>query len=169
MNTITIDYFGMIPKDILKILLSFVDSLKDSFSLLLVSKRFYHLVKPNEPRWKYFCLEFWKDYKQQLTQQSGGDYSEEGEFDLECVQRESGKDWFWFSQCFVNGRAFINFYSVIMIGPTPGKEVNGWGIKIGPNYMYIGNFLKDHLNGDGIRMNQVVWIVLYSNQLNNRI
>src|ERR1700745_895361 len=70
MNTMTVDYFGMIPNDILHITLSFINSLKDSFSLLLVSKRFYHLVRTNEPRWKVLCLEFWKDYKQQLTQQS---------------------------------------------------------------------------------------------------
>src|SRR5271168_4599667 len=106
MNTITIDYFGMIPNDILHIILSFVDSLKDSFSFLLVSKRFYHLVKPNELQWKALCLQFWKDYKQQLTQKGGWNYSIEGEYDLERVQRESRKDWFWFSKCFVNGRFF---------------------------------------------------------------
>ena len=106
MNTITLDYFGMIPNDILHIILSFVDSLKDSFSLLLVSKRFYHLVKPNQLQWKALCLQFWKDYKQQLTQQGGRNYSKEGEYDLEWVQRESGKDWFWFSQCFVKWKGF---------------------------------------------------------------
>ena len=103
MNTITIHYFGMIPNDILHIILSFVDSLKDSFSILLVSKRFYHLVRTNQLRWKYLCLEFWKDHKQQLTQQGGNNYSREGQYDLEWAQRESGKDWFWFSQCFANG------------------------------------------------------------------
>ena len=75
MNTMTVDYFGMIPNDILHIILSFIDSLKDSFSLLLVSKRFYHLVKPNELRWKSLCLGFWKDYEQQLAQQGGRNYS----------------------------------------------------------------------------------------------
>src|ERR1700739_1448344 len=101
MNTMTIDYFGMIPNDILQIILSFIDSLKDSFSLLLVSKRFYHLVRTNELRWKSLCLMFWKDFKQQLTQQGDRNYSKEGWYDLERVQRESGKDWFWFSQSFV--------------------------------------------------------------------
>src|SRR6185437_6702321 len=104
MNTMTVDYFGMIPNDIFHIILSFIDSLKDSFFLLLVSKRFYHLVKPNELHWKSLCLKFWKDYKQQLTEESGRNYSKEGQYDLEWVQRESGKDWFWFSQCFINGK-----------------------------------------------------------------
>src|SRR6185437_14618131 len=116
MNTMTVDYFGMIPNDIFHIILSFIDSLKDSFFLLLVSKRFYHLIKPNELHWKYLCLEFWKDYKQQLTQQSGWNYSKEGEYNLERVQRESGKDWFWFSQYFVNGRVFwFDFSGIIEI------------------------------------------------------
>src|SRR5215469_8920920 len=106
MNTMTVDYFGMIPNDILHIILSFINSLKDSFSLLLVSKRFYHLVRTNQLRWKYLCLEFWKDHKQQLTQQGGNNYSREGQYDLEWAQRESGKDWFWFSKCFLNQRVF---------------------------------------------------------------
>ncbi len=131
MNTMTVDYFGIIPNDILHIILSFVDSLKDSFSLLLVSKRFYHLVKPNELRWKSLCLEFWKDYKQQITQ-SDRNYSKEGEYDLEWAQRESGKDWFWFSQCFANGRVFLNLNHTfgILVGLIPGEKVNGWGIWI---------------------------------------
>ena len=91
MNTMTVDYFGMIPNDILHIILSFIDSFKESFSLLLVSKRFYHLLRP-EPRWKSLCLQSWKDYKQNLVQQRGGNYSKEGEYDLELAQRGSGKD-----------------------------------------------------------------------------
>ena len=120
MNTITIDYFGMIPNDILHIILSFIDSFKASFSLLLVSKRFYHLVKPNQLQWKVLCLQFWKEYKQL----SGWNYYLiKGEYDLEWAQRESGKDWFWFSQCFTNGRVYKGEYStIICIGPTPGKE-----------------------------------------------
>ena len=149
MNTITLDYFGMIPNDILHIILSFVDSLKDSFSLLLVSKRFYHLVKPNQLQWKVLCLQFWKDYKQQLTQKDGNDYSKEGEYDLEWVQRESGKDWFWFSKYFMNGRVSEKFYS-ILIGMTPGKEVNGWGIQIQPTSAYIGTSVESVKNGIGI-------------------
>src|SRR6185437_4336929 len=125
MNTMTVDYFRMIPKDILHIILSFINSLKDSFTLLLVSKRFYHLVKPNEPQWKALCLKFWKDYKQQLTQQGGRwNYSKEGEYDLEMAQRESGKDWFWFSQCFIYGRNFYNRYFGIWIGLSSKKEAN---------------------------------------------
>ena len=89
----TVDYFGMIPNDILHIIPSFIDSLKDSFSLLLVSKRFYHFIKPDETRWKVLCLQFWKDYKQQLTQKGYRNYSEEREYDLELIQRECGKNW----------------------------------------------------------------------------
>src|SRR5215469_8836430 len=98
MNTMTVDYFGMIPNDILHIILSFTDSLKDSLSLLLVSKRFYHLVKPNQLQWKACCLQFWKDYRQQLTQKGVRNYSKEGEYDLERIQIVSGKDWLWFSE-----------------------------------------------------------------------
>ena len=102
MNTLTVDYFGIIPNDILQIILSFVGSLQDSFSLLLVSKRFNHLMRINEKLWKSLSLEFWKDFKQQLTQQGGRNYSIEGEYDLEWVQKESGKEWLWFSRCFAS-------------------------------------------------------------------
>src|SRR6516164_3274641 len=98
MNTLSIDYFGRIPNDIIQIILSFIDSLQDLFTLRLVSKRFYNLLKINQGLWKSLCLEFWNHFKQQLTQQGGKNYSIEGEYDLERVQRESGKDWFWFSQ-----------------------------------------------------------------------
>ena len=91
------DYFGWIPNDIVKIVLSFVDSIGDSLTLLLVCKRFHHLLRTNEGRWRSLCLEFWNDYKQQLTQQGGRDYCKEGQYNLEWAQRESGKDWFWFS------------------------------------------------------------------------
>jgi len=151
MNTITIDYFGAIPNDIFHIILSFVDSLKDSFSFLLVSKRFYHLVKPNQLQWKVLCLQFWKDFKQQLTQQGNWNYSEEGKFDLEWVQRESGKDWFWFSQCFINGRIFevCDWWDRLRISSTPEKKENGWGILVYPEYTYIGNIINDKCDGHG--------------------
>src|SRR5271167_1561938 len=100
MNTLTVDYFGMIPNDILQIILSFVGSLQDSFSLLKVSKRFNHLLRRNEGLWKSLSLKFWKDFRHQLTQQRRRNYSNEGQYDLERVQRESGKDWLWFSICF---------------------------------------------------------------------
>src|SRR5579883_2698682 len=103
------DYFGWIPNDIINIILSFVDSIDDSLTLLLVCKRFHHLLRTNEGRWRSLCLKFWKDFKQQLTQQGGTDYCKEGEYNLEWAQRESGKDWFWFSRCFAN-RVFTSGY-----------------------------------------------------------
>src|SRR5271165_5037093 len=116
MNTLTVDYFGIIPNDILQIILSFIDSLQDSLALLLVSKRFNHLLRINEGLWKSLCLEFWNDFKQ-----GGWNYSNEEEYDVEWVQRESGKEWLWFSRCFADGRVFRCEYwlSGIMIGPTP--------------------------------------------------
>ena len=142
------DYFGWIPNDIVNIILSFVDSIDDSLTLLLVCKRFHHLLRTNEGRWRSLCLEFWNDFKQQLTQQGGRDYCIEGQYNLERAQRESGKDWLWFSQCFANRRVFKSDWA-IWIGPTPGKTVNGWGIKINRESATIGNFIENELNGDG--------------------
>ena len=146
------DYFGWIPNDIVNIILSFVDSIDDSLTLLLVCKRFHHLLRINEGRWRSLCLEFWRDFKQQLTQQGGWDYCIEGEYNLEWIQRESGKDWFWFSRCFANGIVFKGGYGAVWIGPTPGKTVNGWGIRVDFKLIDIGNFIEDILNGDGVRI-----------------
>ena len=93
-------------------------------------------------------MDFWKDYKQQLTQQGGGDYCKEGKFNLEWVQRESGKDWFWFFRCFANGRVFKSNYGGIWLG-TPGETVNGWGITVYSQRMGVGNFINRRMNGHG--------------------
>ena len=92
MDTLTIDYFGRIPNDIIQIILSFIDSLQDLFSLLLVSKRFYNLLKINQGLWKSLCLEFWKHFKYQLTQQEGRNYSIEGQFRMDSKREWKGMD-----------------------------------------------------------------------------
>ena len=134
MTTLTTSYFEIIPNDLLQLIFSFIDSLKDSFSLLLISKRCNYLIRTKEIHWKSLCLKFWKEHKQQLTQQTTNDYSLEGEYELESVQKESGKEWFWISQCFVNGRVY-GIDSIIMIGPTPVINTNNWGILVNPKYI----------------------------------
>ena len=126
MNTLTVDYFGTIPNDIIHIIFQNIDSLQDLFSLLFLNKRFFQLLRTNQGLWKSLCLKYWNHFKQQLTQQSDGNYSKEGEYNLEWIQRESGKDWIWFSQCFAKVRIFrANNYWELWIGPTPGEKVNG--------------------------------------------
>ena len=71
---------------------------------------------------------------------------------MEWIQRESGKDWIWFSQCFAKGRVFKGENWEIWIGPTPGEKVNGWGILVYSQCMYIGNFIENKLSGDGMRI-----------------
>ena len=68
---------------------------------------------------------------------------------MEWIQRESGKDWFWFSQCFVKGRVFKDYYWGIWIGPTPGEKVNGWGILAYSESILFGNFVEGSLEGFG--------------------
>ena len=87
---------------------------------------FHQLLRTNKGPWKSLCLQYWNHFKQQLTQQSGVNYSKEGEYNLEWTQRESGKDWFWFSQYFAKVRIFQSeYYWEVWIGPTPGEKVNG--------------------------------------------
>jgi hypothetical protein len=141
----------LIPNDVLCIIFSFVESLKDYLSLLLVSKRFYFLTKHNQPQWKICCLRFWDEFKQKITVYKTGEsncnYCQKGDYDLERIQRESGKDWFWFSRCFANGRVFKSDFREITIGIAPDGKVNGWGIRLYPQTIYIGTFINNILNG----------------------
>lgn len=43
------------------------------------------------------CLKFWKDYEKVIN-------DSHLPRDLEWMQMESGKDWFWFSEAFVKGK-----------------------------------------------------------------
>jgi hypothetical protein len=138
MERTSVDYFGRIPNDILHIILPFVD-IKDSFSLLLVSKRFYNLIKTDE-RWKSLCLRAWENY------------SEEGRYDLTWAQEKSGKDWFWFAKCFANERVAQSRFAAKMFGLTPRK--NGSGILVWSEWMEIGTFVSDLMYGYGTRIHK---------------
>jgi hypothetical protein len=164
------NYFDIIPNDILQIILGFIDSLRDSFTLLLVCKRFYNLIKPNESKWKMLCLEFWRDYKQGLTsagpkqdhfdlplaqkcltKEGHWDFCKQGQYDLETAVRVCGKDWFWISKCFVNEKIqkFPSEYHVIEIGRhCVFPERSAWSILICFGRAYIGNF-NEKGTGDG--------------------
>ena len=79
--------------------------------------------------------------------------AKEGEYDLEWAKRGSGKDWFWFSQCFTKGKikVFPSAMNIITIGGRiEFEKLSGWGVQAYEDSAYIGNFIKDELNGDGI-------------------
>jgi hypothetical protein len=116
------DCFAEVPNDILYIIICFVDNPRDYFYLFLVSKRFYNLAKSdNESQWKVLCLNFWKEHR--------GHYDPmlfpEVEFNLELAQKESGKSWSWFLQCFAKRIFFKPNATGTVIGLTP-KDGGKW-------------------------------------------
>ena len=91
MNTLTVDYFGTIPNDIIHIIFQNIDSLQDLFSLLFLNKRFFQLLRTNKGLWKSLCLKYWNHFKQQLTQQTGENYSKEQKiYSIEGVKKIIG-------------------------------------------------------------------------------
>jgi hypothetical protein len=123
------DYFSLIPNDITNIIFSFLDSIKDSFSLLVVCKRFHQMLKPNEQHWKRLCLEFWSTI---------------WNHNLSAIQGEGQMKWFWVSHCFAN-ELFSNNDGDMMIGTRK------YGIKVQLQDVYIGSFDgNNRLNGHGM-------------------
>jgi hypothetical protein len=131
------DYFFLVPTEILKLFLSFVDSPKDLFVLLVVCKRFYSILISNEQFWKESCIKFWNKYKKSI--------SIKGKYDLEWTQRVAEKPWLWFAQCFARDKYFKKTQFHLFIGQKKGS--NGWAIRVLPEIVYIGNFINCMLQG----------------------
>jgi hypothetical protein len=130
------DHLTLVPNDVLNIILSFVESLKDSFALLKVCKRLYHLLKKNNDFWKHSALTFWDIFKNQVC------YPEEN-CNLEKAQAESGKDWYWLCQCFVNNKICKDGTGIQIQGQST------YGLWISHNKRYIGNFINGDISGKG--------------------
>jgi hypothetical protein len=70
------------PKDVLNLIFSFLDTIKDSLTILLVCKWWNKIIN-NDSRWKSLGLKFWDTT-----------ISEAG-IDLSFIQSESAKRWLW--------------------------------------------------------------------------
>jgi hypothetical protein len=72
--------------DLLKIVFSFLDSIQDCLTILLVCKRFNVLI---ECRWKSLALEFWNKFIK------NGNTRPSDVYNLDFVQNETGMEWLW--------------------------------------------------------------------------
>lgn len=87
-----------LPEEIFLNFFSWIDSLKELGRLAFVCKKFYFLLH-EEILWKRLCCKYWNE--KELSKIL---------IDLEFVQRESGKDWFWFAKCFSNEEKEDGFF-----------------------------------------------------------
>jgi hypothetical protein len=79
----------ILPLDVLRIILHFIDTISDSFNALLVCRKWYTILIESQNHWKCLALDFWHHkenhnyaYKKYV-------------YDLEWAQAESGKEWLW--------------------------------------------------------------------------
>jgi hypothetical protein len=139
------EYFCFLSDDVLLFLFNFL-SINDSIVVLFVCKRWSTLLKSRESRWKKMSLDFWSEFKSELS------FNTEDEFDLEKAQKNSGKDWIWISRCFASGRIFggIDLFGRSMcIGFESEVDVCGNGIWIGRRSSYVGEFNQGRFDGIG--------------------
>jgi hypothetical protein len=139
------NYFELVPNEVLEIIFSFVDSIRDSFELLQTCKRFYTLIKPNEVRWKSLCLNLWESFICKVEAHID-DKSTPIWYSLIYIQRVLCRDWVWISKCFLVGRVCNHMSLSATIGL---KDGNGYGAQICESFISAGNFHNSVLEGPG--------------------
>jgi hypothetical protein len=80
----------LLPIDILKVILHFIDTIPDSLNVLRVCREWLHILSTSQGHWKLLALEFWNGYRKKHVH-AYGKYV----YDLEWAQAESEKDWLW--------------------------------------------------------------------------
>jgi hypothetical protein len=83
----------LIPNDVLKITFEFVDNIKDSLSLLLVSKTWNTLVRLQDEKWERLSLEFWNSIEEESRKRFSDQQFDH--IDIRLMQKESNRSWLW--------------------------------------------------------------------------
>lgn len=138
----------IIPDDWLEFIFSFIE-IEYHLNLLLCCKRFNTLIKRREGDWKKFCITEWKNGEFQEK------YSHEL---LEKAQKESLKSWYWFYTCFkgslltqlYNRVSECGVFIGKCTGSVDGQKLCGRGIWIVDDKIRTGQFFNNELNGYGI-------------------
>jgi hypothetical protein len=87
------NFLDVVPNEILWEVFNFLD-VKSSIVILLVCKRWNSLIVNSANFWKIKSLEFWNSIE--FTEnQTETIYTSKNHYDLEMIQRETGKEWAW--------------------------------------------------------------------------
>lgn len=134
--------FKKIPRDVLQIILSSLP-IEDLSTICLVCKDFNNAMNSNDQVWKVCCLNWWKEHNF---------HTKHG--NLETIERESKiyhkiLSWKWFAHYF--GK-WVNLPDDggLAIGTVTDNNMEGLGIKLEGDELFIGHFHDDELNGDGV-------------------
>jgi hypothetical protein len=131
-----------LPNEILYIIISFLD-LKDSFHLIGTCRQFLLTLKHNETHWKNRCLLYWNNMCQKFKR-----YIDDSQ--LQRVQNESGKSWFWMTHCFMYEEYTVK-PAYIIIGSRYNEA--GHNVCIGDNLIGHGLFDRFGNIADGTIIN----------------
>jgi hypothetical protein len=135
-----------LPKDILIYIFSLLE-LEDCIKIIHVCKTWFNIL--DKHFWRYKALEFWNNYKKNMLRIGDTD-----NYDLEWVQKESGKSWLTICTCLGSGKictidCFPSDYSCIWIGFKSPEDRNGWGIHVDQENLEISNFENGTQVGHG--------------------
>jgi hypothetical protein len=77
---IVMDWFSLVPKDVLQDLFCFIESASDVIPLLRMCRNFFNVLRNNNIYWKKYSLVEWAKICN-------------NHYDLEWIQKNSEKEW----------------------------------------------------------------------------
>jgi hypothetical protein len=72
----------LLPLDVLKIIFHFMDTISDSLNIILLCRKWFNVLAPDEKHWKKLFLNLWTN-------------SLRIDIDIEWVQEKCKKAWLW--------------------------------------------------------------------------
>jgi len=127
------NFFTWLAEELVLLLFGFVPTFKDLGRLRMVCAHFNRVLRAEPCVWKKLCLDYWKG---------------KGLEKLEClewVQKESRRDWIWFSICFANegnkdGLCCRTSFNCTYLGEKVSGLCVGWGLIVSSGSLLGGLF-----------------------------